>query len=129
MLVHTLLTGDHDLEVLEALLGAAGVLVQQQPLVQQHRIDGCHVRLPPQPPAHVQQCLRQVMFLQWRRIHWRRTVSTDLDVVITSHATAHAVVYICLAHLLEVWCKHLEVQLFVMRIQLLCTKSNFAWVS
>jgi hypothetical protein len=63
-------TGDHDLEVLEALLGAARVLVQQQPLVQQHRVDGRHVRLPPQPPAHVQQRLCQIMLLCGKAKAW-----------------------------------------------------------
>ena len=48
-------TRDDDADVLLALVCAAGVLVQEQPLVEQQRVDGCDVAQAPQLAADVQQ--------------------------------------------------------------------------
>lgn len=46
------------------LLSPAGILVGQQPLIQEHGIDGADVGLREQLPAHVQQPLRSIPLLQ-----------------------------------------------------------------
>ena len=47
-----------------ALLCSPGFLVEEEPLMQQQRIDWRHIRLPPQLPAHIQKAFCCVPFLQ-----------------------------------------------------------------
>ncbi len=118
-------TRHHDLEVLQALLSAAGVLVQQQPLVQQHGINGRHVWLPPQPPAHVQQCLRRIMRLPQRESPLQphlHDISALREAGLARMRThIHQSHKGCLGvHLQKVWCQNLEVLVGIRSPQLSC---------
>ena len=65
-------------QVLQPLVGAAGVPMHQQPLVQQQRVDGRREGLPPQPAAHAQQRFRGIPRLQQacRRDNWQSGLCT-----------------------------------------------------